>query len=1125
MAATRGSAHVRTTVARESRIEELRQKLGYPLKQRDPQGSDFWYLRPGEDASEAEETCPIAVGFYPELNEALDEGELQRLLTSKEWQQRIYGHYLTRNLEHKPVMYLLLPTAEGSGQVPLVLPTEGGLRQRNIQTFAWGSAALETRLNRLRQGELPIASKAVLSIPLVERAFYEPIKTAKELAQLLAGAARQIEQIIPKVYKDEERRYPASQGEEGYLHKLLKSFQQELLPTLRLASENEKDYSFADIYAQTIAYALFTARVFSYVRDRKEGHKKETLFDRETAWQQLPETNPFLRRLFQDVSEQKAEDLGDELIGAIADIFTILRAAKMEVILQDFRQKMNREDIVIRFYEDFLAAYKPEMRERRGVYYTPEPVVSYMVRSVDVLLKEKFNKPLGLADPEVIVLDPACGTGTFLLWIFQLIYERFHNERELVINCIGNISWSEYVRTYLLPRICGFELLMAPFAIAHLKLSLFLIDNDYEFSDEDKIKVYLINTLNVSDSNALELSGIGADISQQAKEAKEIQCEQPVRVVIGNPPYSGHSANVGITRIDSLLRGKDPDTQAKTESYFEVDGEPLGEKNPKWLNNDYVKFIRFAQWRIDRTTQGIAAFVTDHSYLDNPTFRGMRQSLLNTFNKIYIYDLHGNSRKGERSPDGSIDENLFDIQQGISINFFVRESGKSRDRGIYQLDLWGHREPVKSTNDIQNISFSESKTKKLFRKHWGTTKWNKIQPISPFYLFTPLNHESFDEYNQGWKITEIFPCNSVGIVTARDRLTIHWTKEVIWRIVNDFAKIPSEIAREKYNLGKDVRDWKVHLAQRDLKTHPYLETNEIGPFKELLTPILYRPFDVRYTYYTGKSKGFHCMPRGEIMRHLLVGENLALVTSRLTKGETFRHAQVTQNITEVICMSPKTSNNGFVFPLYLYPTTAIEKRLETERKPNISHRFLSQIQEQFGYTPTPEAIFYYIYAIFHSPTYRSRYAEFLKIDFPRVPLTRNDDLFRKLAAYGEQLVALHLMKSPKLEMGSEGDREMGRFPQFVDQGGKGTVDPGHPKYANGKVTINKKGDGFVGVPEAVWNFYVGGYPVCAKWLKDRKGRNLSQDDIAHYQRIVVALQETITLMAAIDQTIPGFPID
>lgn len=652
------STCTKTATETEIRVEALRQKLGYPMKQRDPQGSDFWYLHPGVSEADAEETAPIAIFFSSELNGLTDEQEIQRLLTSKEWQQRIYGHYVNRRLEHQPVMYLLLPTEDGSGRVPLVLPTEGGLRQRNIQSFAWGSAELETRLNRLRQGELPIATKALISIPLVERAFYEPIKTAKELAQLLAAAARRIEQIIPKVYKSEERRYPVSGGEEGYLHKLLKSFQQELLPSLSLASENEKDYSFSDIYAQTIAYSLFTARIFSYVQDQRQGNQKETLFDRESAWRQLPETNPFLRRLFQDVSERSGDELGDELIGAISEIFAILRAAKMDVILQDFREKQNREDIVIRFYEDFLAAYKPDMRERRGVYYTPEPVVSYMVRSVDVLLKEKFNKPLGLADPEVMILDPACGTGTFLLKICQIIYDRFHAEREAIVAKVGNISWSEYVSNHLLPRIFGFELLMAPYAIAHLKLGLFLEETGYQFDSGKRLGVYLTNTLDDPKQQSEFL--FGGFIADEANAAVGIKQDEPVMVVVGNPPYSGHSENKG-EWIQHLVR-----------DYYQVDGAPLGEKNPKWLQDDYVKFIRFSQWRIAKTGSGILAFITNHGYLDNPTFRGMRRSIEQTFDEIYVMDLHGNSKKKETAPDGSKDQNVFDIQQGVAIGMMVK---------------------------------------------------------------------------------------------------------------------------------------------------------------------------------------------------------------------------------------------------------------------------------------------------------------------------------------------------------------------------------------------------------------------------------------------------------------------
>ncbi|MFN9861459.1 MAG: N-6 DNA methylase, partial [Pseudanabaena sp.] len=435
------------------------------------------------------------------------------------------------------------------------------------------------------------------------------------------------------------------------------SFQRELLPSLKLAAESEKDYSFADIYAQTIAYGLFTARVFSHVRD--------PLFDfnRRDAWQQLPETNPFLRQLFKDVSEQKPNELGDDLIGCIAEVFGILRAAKMDAILSDFREKMNREDIVIRFYEDFLAAYKPKMRERRGVYYTPEPVVSYMVRSVDILIKEKFNKPLGLADPEVMILDPACGTGTFLLWIFKLIHDRFENDgeaRSLIKQKLGDISWSDYVRDHLLPRVFGFELLMAPYAICHLKLGLFLEESGYRFDSSQRLGVYLTNTLDDAAKKSEML--FQEYIAEESNEAAEIKRDIPVTVVIGNPPYSANSANNGVW-AKSLVQ----------DSYYPKD--EIKEQNPKLLLDDYVKFIRFSQWRIDKTGTGILAFVTNHGYLDNPTFRGMRQSLAKSFNGIRILDLHGNSKKKETAVDGTKDENVFDIQQGVAVCIMIKEQG------------------------------------------------------------------------------------------------------------------------------------------------------------------------------------------------------------------------------------------------------------------------------------------------------------------------------------------------------------------------------------------------------------------------------------------------------------------
>ena len=643
------------TGSEEQRVKELRRLLDYPLQLKDPQGSKFWYLRPGVDESEAEDTRPIAVEFLSLLNQA-DDAEITRSLTAED-PSHIQKHYLNQIGANQPALYILLPEASRTGRIAFVLPGETQeLRQRNIQTWDWQATELLNRFRRISNAELPIAAKALLSIPLVERVFYEPAKTAEQLAKALAIVARQMERAIPEAYDQE--------NDQGYLHKLLLSFQRELIPNLKLSSDNEKDYSFADIYAQTIAYGLFTARVFSHVQDQKEG--KQTDFNRENAWALLPETNPFLRQLFHDVSDRNPAELGETLTDAIAEIFGILRAAEMKTILDDFRAKMNREDIVIRFYEDFLAAYKPQMRERRGVYYTPEPVVSYMVRSVDVLLKEKFNKPLGLADPEVMILDPACGTGTFLLWIFQLIHQRFEENPEALTDGLADQSWSGYVKERLLPRIFGFELLMAPYAICHLKLGLFLEETGYKFDYGKRLGVYLINTLEdiklkeEEQQMVLDIPQMERMIAEEGKSGSKVKKYDPIMVVVGNPPYSGHSANTN------------PWIKALVQDYYTVDGKPLGEKNPKWLQDDYVKFIRFGQWRIDQTQQGILAFVTNHGYLDNPTFRGMRRSLEKSFNQIYVMDLHGNTKKKEVSPDGSKDENVFDIQQGVSVCLLLK---------------------------------------------------------------------------------------------------------------------------------------------------------------------------------------------------------------------------------------------------------------------------------------------------------------------------------------------------------------------------------------------------------------------------------------------------------------------
>ena len=1081
----------------ESRVEVLRQILDYPLKQRDPEGSRFWFLRPGADKDEAEDTCPIAVGFYSELD-GLSNDDIKQFLTADEQQREIYGHYTGRIIPNQPVMYLLLPEGDSPagtlperlGQVAMILPTDGKLRQRQIQTFSWADEDLQARLNRLRQDTLARTNRmkdAALSvIPLVEWAFYKPITTAKELAQKLAEVSRRIERVIPDVYRAEPN--------DGYLRGLLRSFQKELLPTLKLEPENEKDYSFADIYAQTIAYGLFTARVFSYTiderrrRDEADPARKETDFNREDAWELLPETNPFLRRLFRDVSKavgkyaastkkgtasDESPVIADELIDAIAEVVSILRAAKMDAILEDFRAKMNREDIVIRFYEDFLAAYKPRMRERRGVYYTPEPVVSYMVRSVDILLKEKFDKPLGLADPEVIILDPACGTGTFLLWIFQEIYKKFQENPGALTEGMSDQGWSAYVQERLLPRIFGFELLMAPYAIAHLKLGLFLEETGYQFDSGKRLGVYLTNSLENTIRKAETL--FEEFIAEESEQAAEVKQNLPVMLILGNPPYSSISEN------------QSPFIEELMSSYKEA---VRSEVSLVALSDDYIKFIRFAHHKIQKTGAGIFSFISNRGFLSGVNHRGMREELLRDFSQITILDLHGDTNVGETPPQGKENENVFDIQQGVCISTFVKNSER---KSIKHGEIWGTRS--EKYEALKRALESKDSSQAL-----------EIVPRKPYYFFYPLlaSKELEEEYKMNYSLDNIFIQSSCGIKTHRDSLLIDFSEEEVFNRFSRIISLPEDEARKEYAI-EDTKHWSFGKAVRIIRSRN---------IQDYLKPILYRPFDFRHIYYN-KDIIEKYDSKYPTMKHLL-RDNIALLSSRTHVASEFSAAFVSSNIVEM--KTGESTRCCYCFPLYTYSDSdGLQASVfNFERQANLSKEFIAHVQLKIGYSPDPLTVFHYIYAILHSPAYRSRYSEFLKIEFPRIPVVSNRTVFQQLVAYGEELVALHLMKSSKLDT---------PITQFVKKGNC-CIDPGHPKYDenSSSVLINKKGDKFVGVSKAIWELYIGGYQVCQKWLKDRKGRTLRPDDIIHYQRIIVALQETVLLMQQIDEAIPGFPL-
>lgn len=882
-------------------------------------------------------------------------------------------------------------------------------------------------------------------LKLLEQFFSFSIPKVYDAKSLAIELAKRTRFLKEEVIKNELQK-PEETGR-GSVHGFYKVFRDYLIKSLT-------EEQFSDLYAQTVTYGLFAART------RTEG-----AFNRKLAYDKIPPTIGILKDVFQFIS---LGSLPPEMEWIIDDIAEILSVTDINGIFLKYFRDGKGADPIVHFYETFLSEYDPKTRALRGVYYTPAPVVSYIVRSLHSILKDKFGIADGFASSNVTVLDPAAGTLTFPAEAAKLAVEEF-------VSKYGEGGKEKFIREHILKNFYAFELMMAPYAVGHIKMSFLLEELGYKLKGDDRVKLYLTNTLEMEDLAQTDLPGM-ASLSEESRLAGKVKKEQPILVILGNPPYSGQSSNIGDWISEEIKK------------YYYVDGKPLNEKNPKWLQDDYVKFIRFAQWKIDKTGEGVLGFITNHGYLDNPTFRGMRQSLMKSFNEIYILDLHGNSLKKEKCPDGSKDENVFDIKQGVSIVLFIKKNSSDGKCRVFHSDLWG---------------FRDEKYKNLSKQNIKDIKWNEITPKSEDYFFIPRDETLDEKYKDFVKTTDIFPVNSVGIVTARDELTIRWTPEEVWQTVLNFSKSDPELARITYKLGKDTRDWKVQLAQKDLK--------DSGLDKNKIIPILYRPFDIRYTYYTGRSRGFLCMPRSEVMNNMNHHQNLALLTLR--KGlPNYNYSWV---LITNISASHGVFYNGnqsteYLFPLYQYPSKEkndlfydIENK---ERRININHKYLIMLSDIYKTITTPESFLFYLYGILFSDTYRKKYSEFLKVDFPRVPFTKDYKLFKKMAEYGNRLADLHLLKSVEL------DTPIARFQVH----GENIVDK--PKYDEESERIYINGaQYFEGAPKEVWNYQIGGYQVCEKWLKDRKGRTLALDEIQTYCRIVTAIQKTIEIQKEIDE--------
>jgi predicted helicase len=928
--------------------------------------------------------------------------------------------------------------------------------------YADGKCGLKARLGTLtKDGKIrrdttgTEAVAALLDRFLSHRA--ERVGTPRELAQRMARQAHLIRNLIINAFEKEP--------EGGNLHSQLAAFRDNLIPDLSAEQ-------FADMYAQTIAYGLFAARCTSTTGKD---------FTRQNAAYLLPKTNPFLRKLFNQIA---GPDLDDRIAWLVDDLAQVLAQADMEAVLKDFGKRTAKEDPVVHFYETFLKEYDPQIREMRGVYYTPEPVVSYIVRSINYLLKTRFNKPKGLADENTLILDPAVGTATFLYMVVSEIHQAIAGKGQQGL-------WNDYVADKLLPRIFGFELLMAPYAIAHLKLGLLLQETGYQFKSDQRLGIYLTNPLEKAFKKSEQLAGFNEYIVDEANAAARVKKDEPIMVVLGNPPYSGHSANKGEW------------ARQLVETYKRDCPELYKPAQAKWLQDDYVKFLAFGQWRIECTGQGILGFITNHAYLDNPTFRGMRRSLMNTFTDIYILNLHGNTKKREIAPDGSKDENVFDIQQGVAIGIFIKEMNKISPATVHYTDIWGLR---------------EGKYTALFETDISSTRWIELNPMEHFYLFVPQDTSLLSEYEQYWKFPDIMNQNgdpAPGIVTTHDEFAISWTAEEAKSKVKQLLETACEDeARQIFRLCSQAQ-WNYERAKRQLFA---------GDWEKEIKPILYRPFDIRFTVYNSNVVVHR---RERVMRHMLAGKNLAFVCCRQqSQSGQWSLVGAANGIIESCYISNKTREINYLFPLYLYPAEGEMQLGGGNRRPNLNPEFINAISEKLGLTFVedglgdlaltfgPEHIFHYAYAVFHSPTYRSRYAEFLKIDFPRLPLTSDKELFKALAGKGAELVSLHLMQSPLL------NTLITRYPIA----GSNTVEKVGYDGNSQRVYINKT-QYFEGIPPQVWNFHIGGYQVAQKWLKDRKGRTLTYDALTHYQKVIVALKETIRLMAEIDKLIPGWPVE
>lgn len=911
------------------------------------------------------------------------------------------------------------------------------------------------------------------------------ITSSRRLAEMMAGKAAIIKDIMGRALIADLKARDGGAPPTDLIGQY-EAFKSNLIHDIKVED-------FADIYAETIAYGLFAARL----HDETSGS-----FTRAEALELLPKSNPFLRQLFIYIA---GPNLDERLRRVIDELCNVFCATNMAKVLANFGKVTARQDPFLHFYEVFLAEYNPAKRKARGVWYTPEPVVNFIVRAVDEVLKAEFGLADGLADTSRItinwdtgqhdkkskpvtikkqvhrvqILDPATGTGTFLAEVVKLVAER--------VKGIAPGQWSNYVEKDLIPRIHGFELLMASYAMCHMKLDMTLTGLGYKPSAKPpRLGVYLTNSLEEGERVEQTLFGLSRAIAEEAKAASDIKRQMPIMVVIGNPPYSGHSSNKG-EWIEKLMAD------------YKVSPELKRPAQAKWLSDDYVKFVRFAEHMIEKNGEGVLGFITNHGYLDNPTFLDMRNHLRQTFDRIYVLDLHGNSKKKEVSPDGSPDKNVFDIMQGVAIIVAVKRSesgGAKKLASVFHGDLWGDR---------------EAKYQRLWDSTTGELAAQDVSPEAAPWRFKPTDKVLEAAYQAGFSVADLFSPNgrpAPGIVTTHDEFAISWTAAEAAAKVERLLSTANEAeARQHFRLCSQ-NQWNYAAAKSALAD---------GAWRHAITPIAYRPFDTRYTVYNSHVAVHR---RERVMRHFITRVNLGLAICRQGVGGDWANVFIASLIGDDSYVSNRSKERGYFCPLYLYPE---EGTLDQSISLNFDAKLYARIRKAAGLTrplSTPDGtdafrkatgearldevkVFDYIYGVLHCPAYRQTYAEFLKANFPRIPFPLSPEVFGAVSAKGEELRRLHLME----------DAAIGATPYPFDGDGDSVVDK--PRFDAGRIWINTT-QYFNNVPAVAWNFPIGGYQTAQKWLKDRKGRALGWDDIRHYQRIIKILAETDRIMHEIE---------